>query len=81
MFSKQQIKHFVRDVKKEFGGTGWALLVDRLREAVIAEYALFILAGQHADTIPTKALTDLRYAMLVEAGLREAKEDCVTKAK
>lgn len=71
-FDARQIRDFVKQTKAE-AGCGWAMLGNRIQEALIAERALCILGGQASETIPTDLLHSLRLAMLVEAGLHEWK--------
>ncbi len=68
-FSKRQIKDFVLAVRTETGD-GWKWLVPRVKEALIAERALYVLAGQHKDTVETDQINLLLDAMPVEAELR-----------
>lgn len=72
MFDARQIRDFVKAVKRETG-CAWSMFGGRIQEALIAEYALGVLAGQAADYVGTDTINELRYAMLVEAGLRDPK--------
>lgn len=67
-FDKGQVKSFVKQAKQE-AGTGWAMLGPRIQRALITERALYVLALQAAETIPTDAVSELNNAMLKEAGL------------
>ena len=70
-FSTRQVKTFVAQAIEGIGGEpAWALLVPKLREAVVAERAMLILMGQmDGYTMTPRTLVDLLTAMRTEAGL------------
>ncbi len=70
-FSQRQVKAFVKGVKVEIGA-GWSLFSGRIQEALLTEKALWVLAGQMSENIPTSAISQLVMDMLVEAGLTSA---------
>jgi hypothetical protein len=79
-WDKKQVRDFVHEVKHE-AGSGWAMLGPRFQEALIAERALYVLGGQFAEVVAVDAIHELVRAMLVEAGLREEKNQETNPAR
>lgn len=81
-WDRQQIRTFVREVRQDIGPEGWALLVDRIRKALIEQKVLGItltqlhsaanvqVPGAAPSAVDMKlAIIELRNEMLKEAGL------------
>lgn len=67
-WDKQQIKMFVKDVRKSVGA-GWSYLGRPVQEALIGAKALQVLRSQAAETVPVEAMDELYFRMMDEAGL------------
>jgi|LakMenEpi03Aug12_release.lakeMendotaPanAssembly.Ray.scaffolds.fasta_scaffold1775932_2 hypothetical protein len=66
-----QVKEFVKQVQAKVG-CGWDYLSEPMREALIAEKALFVVTGLERGDIPCAAIGCLRRDMLIVAGMLEA---------
>lgn len=73
-FRPEQVKQFVKNLRRGVGD-GWNWMTPRVREALVAEAALGVIAGQASETVPVDAVAALWFDMLVEAGLREPREE------
>lgn len=69
IWEAEQVKEFVRQVKARLGESGWDYLSAPMREALIAEKALFVVTGVERGDIPCAAIGCLRRDMLQIAGL------------
>ncbi len=70
-FSKQQVKDFVKQVRKN-AGDGWKFLVPELREALILQKVLHVFMGQDESIKFTSVdIQKLTEDMLTEAGISE----------
>lgn len=73
-FGKDQVKLFVRQLRKELG-SGWDYFTTDVREAFVARKAFDVIRGQNQESIPVDVMDKLYQAMLVESGL-SGPEDC-----
>ena len=64
-----QVHLFVSDVKGRIGLVGWGILGLPLRRALLAERALQVVTGQHAETVNREAVEALIEDMEHMAGL------------
>ncbi len=64
-----QVREFVKQVKQRVGEQGWDFLSRQMREALIAEKALYIVTGLERGDIPCAAIGCLRRDMAQVAGL------------
>lgn len=68
-----QVKMFVKQVKDRVGGEmGWEFLSYQMREALIAQKALHIVAGLERGDIPCASVGCLNRDMMLVAGLLHA---------
>lgn len=68
-----QVREFVKQVKQRVGGEmGWDFLSRQIQEALIAEKALYIVAGLERGEVPCAAIGCLRRDMAIVAGLMDA---------
>lgn len=68
----EQVREFVKQVKQRVGGDlGWDYLSRQMREAVIAEKALYIVTGLERGDIPCAAIGCLNRDMRLLAGINE----------
>lgn len=68
MWSKGQVKTFVKEVHRRVGD-GWHFCVPPVQRALIAEKTLDVVRIQARETISVEDINKLYHAMLVEAGL------------
>lgn len=68
-WNDRQVKDLTRAAIGSIGQDGWALLVPRLREAVIYQAALSAVRTQDRPAVKVSDIDHLVSAMLAEAGL------------
>lgn len=69
-FDPLQIRAFVREAKEPFG-TGWRLLGEEFKVAIVRSRALYVIQGQAQESMSIKNIGWLVRAMLKEAGFEE----------
>lgn len=73
-FNEAQIREMVRDVHKKWGEM-WNLCGPKVRTAFIEQHVVeVLLASLTSPTIDKAAVQELRFAMLVEAGLADSND-------
>jgi len=70
------VREFVKQVKERVGERGWQFLSIEMREALIAQKALSVVAGLERGEIPCAAIGCLNRDMLQVAGLLDDAEGC-----
>ena len=68
-WDKQQVRLFVRQVRKDTGD-GWHWMVPAVRRALVAERAFAVVRGQARDAVRVEHMDQLLEDMLQEAGLQ-----------
>lgn len=72
LWNIEQVREFVKQVKQRVGGDlGWEYLSRQMREAMIAEKALYIVMGLERGDIPCAAIGCLSRDMRLVAGLND----------
>ena len=67
-----QVRDFVKQTQQRVGGAlGWQYLSLQMREALIAEKALQVVAGLERGEVPCAAIGCLHRDMALLAGLRD----------
>jgi hypothetical protein len=72
LWSLAQVKDFVKQAKQRVGGEmGWEYISRQMREAAIAQQALYIVTGIERGEVPCAAIGCLHRDMREIAGLNE----------
>ena len=69
IYAPDQVKDFVKRTIDRVGQLGWSYLSREMREALIAQQALRVIAGNGRDLIPCAAIHCLHLDMMTMAGL------------
>ncbi len=69
IYAPDQVRDFVKGAIDRVGQLGWGYLSREMREALIAQQALRVIAGNGRDSIPCAAIHCLHLDMMITAGL------------
>ena len=70
-WSKAQAREFAKRAMKR-AGDGWMLLGPELREALVCQEVLLVVAGQHMETVRVADVETLLQDAMSAAGLQDS---------